>query len=127
MKKKVMVIGAGMGGLSAAIRLQKAGYQVEIFEKGGIPGGKMHQLKEGGYTFDVGPTLVMMPEIYQEVFKLAGKDPDDYIPMTRLEPMYDVYFKGENPRFYRLNTNLVDLMKITEAKGEKNARGFWII
>lgn len=93
-KQRVVVIGAGMGGLSAAIRLQHAGYQVEIFEKEAIPGGKMHQIKQDGFTFDVGPTLVMMPSVYRELFELAGRNPDDYIPMTRLEPMYDVYFKG---------------------------------
>jgi phytoene desaturase len=50
----------------------------------------MHQIKQDGFTFDVGPTLVMMPSVYRELFELAGQNPDDYIPMTRLEPMYDV-------------------------------------
>ena len=79
MDKKVIVIGAGVGGLSTAVRLQHAGYQVEIHEKESIPGGKMHQIKADGHTFDVGPTLVMMPDIYREVFELAGRDPDQYI------------------------------------------------
>lgn len=60
MGKKVLVVGAGMGGLSAAIRLQNEGYDVEVYEKESIPGGKMHQIKTGGYTFDVGPTLVQI-------------------------------------------------------------------
>jgi phytoene desaturase len=124
MDRKVLVVGAGVGGLSAAIRLQKAGYDVEIFEQEGMPGGKMHQIKTEGYTFDVGPTLVMMPSIYREVFELAGRDPDDYIPMTKLEPMYEVYFKGEPDRHYILNSDLTDLMKLAEAKGPVNARGF---
>lgn len=124
MNKKVLVIGAGIGGLSAAIRLQKAGYQVIIFEKEAIPGGKMHQIKEKGYTFDVGPTLVMMPSVYQDIFTLAGKDPNNYIPMTRLNPMYEVYFKGSPFRHYKLNTDLVDWMKILESKGERNSEGF---
>ena len=123
MKKKVLVIGAGIGGLSAAIRLQNQGYDVEIYEKENIPGGKMHQIKEEGYTFDVGPTLVMMPELYEEIFKLAGRNPEDYIPMTKLDPMYEVYFKGKPYRHYSINSDLVDLMKITEKKGNKNSQG----
>lgn len=124
MSKKVLVVGAGMGGLSAAIRLQNAGYEVEIFEQEDIPGGKMHQIKAAGHTFDVGPTLVMMPSVYQEVFEEAGRNPDEYIPMTRLNPMYEVYFKGEPYRHYKLNSDLVELMKLVESKGPVNASGF---
>lgn len=121
---KVIVIGAGMGGLSAAIRLQYAGYQVELFEKQDIPGGKMHQIKADGHQFDVGPTLVMMPEVYQSVFHDVGKNPDDYIPLIKLEPMYHVYFKGTPYRKYSVNNNLIDLMETFEAKGQDNALGF---
>ncbi len=124
MKKKVLVVGAGVAGLSSAIRLQHAGYDVEIYEQASMPGGKMHQIKAEGHTFDVGPTLVMMPEIYREVFELAGRNPDDYIPMKRLEPMYDVYFKGAPYRHYSVSSDLVKLMEMVEAKGQRNAKGF---
>lgn len=124
MSKKIIVIGAGIGGLSAAVRLQNAGYQVEIFEKESMPGGKMHQIKVEGHTFDVGPTLVMMPSVFREIFEEAGRDPDDYIPMERLDPMYDVYFKDTPYRHYELNTDLVNLMRMAESKGPENARGF---
>lgn len=124
MNKKVIVIGAGIAGLSAAIRLQKVGYDVEIFEQEVMPGGKMHQLMADGHTFDVGPTLVMMPSVYREVFELAGRDPDDYIPMTKLDPMYEVYFKDKQYRHYRISSDLVDLMEMVEKKGPENAKGF---
>lgn len=124
MGKKVIVIGAGMGGLSAAIRLQVAGYEVEIYEKESIPGGKMHQIKDNGHTFDVGPTLLMMPSVYQELFELAGREPDDYIPMTRLDPMYEVYFKDSPYRHYEISGELTQLMELMEAKGPENAKGF---
>ena len=90
--KKIAVIGAGVAGLASAIRLQHEGYEVEIYEKEAIPGGKMHQIKKDGYTFDLGPSIVMMPQIYREVFELAGRNPDDYIPMKRLDPMYTAFF-----------------------------------
>lgn len=75
--KKISVIGAGIGGLSAAIRLQHAGYSVEIYEKESIPGGKMHRIEMDGHAFDVGPTLVMMPSVYREVLTLAGRNPEE--------------------------------------------------
>lgn len=65
MTKTISVIGSGVGGLTTAIRLQKAGYQVSIYEKEDRIGGKMNQIKKDGYTFDLGPSIVMMPEIYE--------------------------------------------------------------
>lgn len=53
--KKIIVVGAGVSGLAAAVRLQKLGYDVTLYEKEGQPGGKMNQIKENGFTFDVGP------------------------------------------------------------------------
>ena len=61
------------------------------------PGGKMNQIKQAGFTFDVGPTIVMMPEIYREIFELCGVDPDDYIPMEKVDPMLQLYFADEAP------------------------------
>ncbi len=123
MKKKVSVIGAGMGGLSAAIELIYNGYDVEVFEQNNQPGGKMHQLSFDGHTFDVGPTLVMMPEIYEEVFTNVNRKPEDYISLIKLDPMYDVNF-AENYRHYSLNSDLLELMKMVEAMGEETADGF---
>ena len=113
--KRVLVIGAGIGGLSAAIRLQNAGYQVEIYEKNAVPGGKMHRLEFDGHSFDVGPTLVMMPSVYREIFEIAGRNPDDYIPMVKLDPMYDVYFNSSPLRSYSISNDLEELHKIFEA------------
>ena len=123
-KERIAIIGAGIGGLSAAIRLQHAGYQVEIFEKESLPGGKMNQMAVDGYTFDVGPTIVMWPEAYRELFTLTGRDPEDYIPMQKLTPMYDVYFKGEPYRHYSVSNDLTDLMALMESKDPQTALGF---
>jgi phytoene desaturase len=124
LSKRVVVVGAGIGGLSAAIRLQHAGYAVQIYERLDMPGGKMHQIQEQGFTFDVGPTIVMMPSIYQDIFRLAGKNPDDYIPMTRVDPMYRVFFQGDPVREYTVDNDLVHLMELVEQKGPQNAKGF---
>lgn len=122
-KKKVSVIGAGMGGLSAAIELIAKGYDVEIYEQGKQPGGKMHRLEFDGHFFDVGPTLVMMPEIYEEVYTKVGKDPKDYISFIKVDPMYDVYF-SEDYRKYSINSDLKDLMKMVEKMDSESAEGF---
>lgn len=124
MKKKVIIIGAGMGGLAAAIKLQHQGYQVEIYEQQPIPGGKMSQLKIEGHTFDVGPTIVMASQIYKNVFEAVGRDPNDYIPMIELDPMYDVYFKDTSYRHYSVSSNLSEMMALAESKGPETAKGF---
>lgn len=124
MNKKVIVIGAGVAGLASAIRLQQKGYQVEIYEKGLQPGGKMHRIEKDGYQFDLGPTIVMMPELYKEVFEICGRNPDDYIPMQKLDPMYSVYFKDNVQNPYHISSDLVELMKTIESISEDDAQGF---
>ncbi len=123
-KKHVVVIGAGAAGLSAAVRLQSNGYDVEIFEKNSKSGGKMYQIQKDGYTFDVGPTLVMMPSIYEDVFRSAGKNPEDYISLEKLDPMYDVYFDREEFTKYSLTSDITELTAVMEDKGPETALGF---
>ncbi|AMC01388.1 Dehydrosqualene desaturase [Aerococcus viridans] len=72
-KERIAIIGAGIGGLSAAIRLQHAGYQVEIF-------GKNLSGKLDVYTFDLGPTIVMWLQAYRELLTITGRGPEDYSP-----------------------------------------------
>lgn len=122
-QKTVSVIGAGVAGLASAIRLQHAGYTVELFEKEDLPGGKMNVVEKDGYRFDLGPSLVMMPELYREPFELAGKNPDDYIPMERLDPMYVSHFnKGKET--IEASSDLVKLINTMEAINDKDAQGF---
>ncbi|MCE4051461.1 phytoene desaturase family protein [Bacillus sp. Au-Bac7] len=124
MKKKVAIIGAGVAGLASAIRLQHAGYQVEIYEKEAIAGGKMHRIEKDGFQFDLGPSIVMMPELYREIFELVGRNPDDYIPMERLDPMYSVFFGSGKKGYHEISSDLVELMKTFEDVSEKDAEGF---
>ncbi|MDN7242830.1 phytoene desaturase family protein [Planococcus sp. N028] len=125
MKKKVSVIGAGVAGLASACRLQCAGYEVTLYEKESMAGGKMHRIQQDGYQFDLGPTIVMMPELYREVFEMCGVDPDDYIPMQRLDPMYSVFFEGERDKHYEISSDLIKLTKTLEQFGEEDTQGFF--
>lgn len=123
-KKRVVVIGAGVAGLASAIRLQHAGYEVELYEKEALPGGKMNRIDMDGYQFDLGPSIVMMPELYREVFELTGRDPDDYIPMQKIDPMYSTYFGAKAEEKYDISSDLVELMKTLENISEEDSKGF---
>lgn len=90
--KKVVIVGAGLGGLSAAVRLLADGYQVELYEKEALPGGRAHLIEQDGYRFDIGPTLLMMTDVLEDVFAAAGKDMSDYLDLVQLDPNYRVAF-----------------------------------
>ena len=82
---KTAVIGAGIAGLAAAVRLAVAGHAVDVYEANDGPGGKLSQfILPGGYRFDFGPSLLTMPQYVDELFELAGEDPRDHFRYTRL-------------------------------------------
>jgi len=93
--KKVIIIGAGFGGLSLAAMLSKKGFEVSIYEKNDQIGGRARLFKEKGYTFDMGPSWYMMPDIFENFFKILGEDISKYLDLKRLSPSYRVYFKGD--------------------------------
>jgi phytoene desaturase len=85
MQKKVLVIGSGIAGLAASIRLIIKGYQVEVFEANAFPGGKLSELNRDGFRFDAGPSLFTLPEQVEELFLLAGQDPKEKFEYRQLE------------------------------------------
>ena len=89
----VIVIGAGLGGLSAAIALAQQGYHVEIHEKNEKIGGKLNVLTEAGYTFDMGPSILTLPHIFERLFEASGKKMADYIPIRALRPHWRNFFE----------------------------------
>jgi len=91
--KKVLIIGAGIAGIAAAIRLAVKGYQVEVFEANNYPGGKLAEIKQDGYRFDAGPSLLTMPQYIDELFELAGKSPSDYFTYTRLNTICKYFYE----------------------------------
>lgn len=119
---KIAVVGAGVAGLAAASRLSANGHQVDIYEKNKQVGGRMNQIKQKGFTFDMGPTIVMMPEIYKEVFDYAQKDMNDYLQIKQLSHIYDVYF-DENDHF-RVPTDIAELRTMLEEIEPGATHGF---
>ncbi len=93
-KKKVIIIGAGPGGLTGAMILAKRGFDVTVFEKEPVVGGRNAPLRVKEYLFDTGPTFLMMKFILDEMFEETGRNIDDYLTFTRLDPMYRLKFNG---------------------------------
>lgn len=90
--RTAVVIGSGFGGLSAAIRLQSLGLRVTLLEQRARTGGRAYQLHEGGYVFDMGPSLITAPDVIGRVFERAGTTLADALPLQPLDPFYRVYF-----------------------------------
>ncbi len=91
MKKKIIVIGGGFGGLAAAIRLAAKGHQVELFEKRDKLGGRGYQYEINGFKFDGGPTVITAPYIFDEIFESAGRRRQDYFELVPLDPFYRMF------------------------------------
>ena len=93
MAKKVVIIGSGFAGLSAASFMAKAGWDVTVLEKHDIPGGRARHQKVDGFTFDLGPSWYWMPDVFERYFAQFGKKVSDYYQLERLDPSYRVYWK----------------------------------
>nr|WP_102713777.1 phytoene desaturase family protein [Paenibacillus castaneae] len=91
-RKRVIVIGAGPGGLAAAMLLCAQGYEVIIFEKQPFVGGRTSALKLGAYSFDRGPTFLMMPHLLEQLFHTAGRSLHDYMKLVEVNPLYRLQF-----------------------------------
>ncbi|HVM00452.1 MAG TPA: phytoene desaturase family protein [Egibacteraceae bacterium] len=92
MPGRVVVVGAGLGGLAAAVRLAAAGASVTVVEREPRPGGRAGRLERDGYAFDTGPSVLTMPALLDELFALAGASRADHLPLTRLDPAYRACF-----------------------------------
>ncbi|MDP3334837.1 MAG: phytoene desaturase family protein [Methylococcaceae bacterium] len=92
-KQHIVVIGAGLGGLSAAISLATEGFTVDLLEKNDKVGGKLNILEKDGFTFDLGPSILTMPHIFQALFERAGKKMEDYVSIQTVEPHWRNFFE----------------------------------
>ena len=89
-RPKAAIIGAGLGGLSAGIHLARQGWQVDILERNERSGGRMNQINEAGFKIDMGPTMLMMPEVVEDLFRVCGRNVKDYLQWSRITPAYRV-------------------------------------
>jgi phytoene desaturase len=92
----VLIIGAGVAGLASAIRLAKHGFNVRVFEKNNNPGGRLDQIEREGFTFDTGPTLYVMPNLYTSELERLGIHAHAALDLQRVDPTYHLYFEDGN-------------------------------
>jgi phytoene desaturase len=91
-KGNAIIIGGGFGGLATAIRLQAAGHAVTLVEAREHLGGRAYQLKEDGFTFDMGPTLITVPHLLDNLWATAGRSLKEDVTLLPLSPFYRIYF-----------------------------------
>jgi phytoene desaturase len=91
--RHAVVVGAGVGGLAAAARLAHQGFDVQLFEKTEGPGGRCNRLRVDGFTWDLGPTIVLMPEVFEETFTALGRRLEDYLTLLRCDPNYRIHYR----------------------------------
>ena len=109
---KAIVIGSGIAGISSAIRLAVKGYKVEVFESNQFPGGKISAFQLGEYHFDAGPSLFTLPELVDELFILAGKNPTDYFSYLKHDVACNYFF--EDGTFLPFKSNVDEILKTVE-------------
>jgi phytoene desaturase len=89
---RVVVVGAGLGGLACALHLAGAGREVTVLEREAVPGGRAGRLAVAGYRFDTGPAVLTMPELIDEAFAAVGERLRDHVDLTEVDPAYRAHF-----------------------------------
>lgn len=119
----VLVVGAGLGGLSAALHLAGAGRRVTVLEREPIPGGRCGLITDGGYRFDTGPTVLTMPELVARPLNAVGEDLGDWLTLLRLDPAYRARFADGSTIDVRADVHdMAD--EIARTCGAKDAAGW---
>ena len=88
----VVIVGAGLAGLSAALRLAGAGRKVTVIERESVPGGRNGLLNKDGYSFDTGPTVLTMPDLIQDALSCVGENLEDWLELLPLKPLYRAFY-----------------------------------
>jgi len=123
-KKKIVIIGAGPGGLTAGMLLASQGHQVEIFEKADCVGGRNMNLEVEGYHFDAGPTFLLMKFVLDEMFAKAGRKSEDYLKFTKLDPMYVLNFEDKKLNISSDHQKMYDEIKRVFPGNEEGYKKF---
>lgn len=119
---KVIVIGSGFGGLTAAIRLQAKGFDVEIVEKRDKPGGRAYVYEQDGFVFDGGPTIITAPWLIHDLFELCGKKTDDYVKIVPIDPFYNVRF--QDGTVFRYNGKREEVIEQIRSFNPADVKGY---
>ncbi len=120
---RVVVVGAGLGGLSAALRLTAAGREVTVIERELVPGGRAGLLETDGYRFDTGPTVLTMPDLLADAFDCVGERLEDWLTLTRLDPVYRAFYADGSTLDVRSDPTLM-AEEVRRVCGPEEARGY---
>ncbi|MEO6775877.1 MAG: phytoene desaturase [Kofleriaceae bacterium] len=120
---RAAVIGSGFGGLAAAIRLATAGVRVTVFEARDQPGGRAYVYRDGGYTFDAGPTVITAPHCIEELFENAGRRMADYVEMMPVSPFYRLFWTADGDAF-DYDGNPEHMLAQIRARNPADAEGY---
>ena len=121
MTKKAVIIGAGYGGLALANLLAKAGYEVAVYEKNPSAGGRIQAVKQDGFTFDLGPSWYLMPEIFDQYYQLFDRSVETELDLVRFSPGYKVWSEGHDPLIIQgdVDKDMTTFEAIEPGAGEK--------
>ncbi len=122
MKKNILVIGSGFGGLGAASRLLSAGHNVTILESRDKPGGRGYTYEMDGFKFDGGPTVITAPFLFDEIWEAAGKKREDYFELVPCDPFYRIFDWNNQPFDY--NDNHEFILSEIEKRNPRDKEGY---
>ena len=120
---RIVVVGAGLGGLSAAAHLSKRGHEVTVLERDSVPGGRAGVLSEAGFRLDTGPTVVTMPDVLSATFAAAGSELADFVRLHPVDPMYRAIFDDGATLYIRRGRDEMT-EEIRAFSGSHDAQGF---
>ncbi|GAB4105064.1 phytoene desaturase family protein [Micromonospora taraxaci] len=120
---RVVVVGAGLGGLACALHLAGSGRQVTVLEREPVPGGRAGRLAVDGYEFDTGPTVLTMPDLIAEALGAVGEELRDWLDLTPLDPAYRAYYPDGSTLDVLTDTTRM-AAEISRACGPREADGY---
>ncbi|KAJ3291515.1 hypothetical protein HDU79_002342 [Rhizoclosmatium sp. JEL0117] len=121
-KQRIVIIGAGVGGTAAAARLATLGHEVVVLEKNSFGGGRCSLISEKGFRFDQGPSILLMPQIFQETYADLGFNMDDVLDVRKCDTNYKIHFPDNDS--LTMTTDLVEMKKEFERVEPGSFEGF---
>ncbi|MCB9138525.1 MAG: phytoene desaturase [Caldilineaceae bacterium] len=122
MQQKIIVIGSGFGGLSAAVRLAVQGHEVELFEKRDKLGGRAYVYENNGFKFDAGPTVITAPWLFDEIWEIAGRRREEYFQLVECDPYYRIF--DHNRRAFNYNGDHDYILSQIDAWNPRDKEGY---
>ncbi len=120
---RVVIVGAGLAGLSAALRLVGAGREVTVIERESIPGGRAGRLELDGYQFDTGPSVLTMPDLIADAFDCVGERMEDWLELTPVDPLYRAFYPDGSTLDVKANREAM-AEEVRQVCGPEEAAGY---